>query len=51
MSRTKKGSKGVGYEFWSKRPCSNKSGCLPGKFNKKRTHRVERQRAKKGTAA
>jgi len=43
MSRTKKGSKGPGYEFWSRRP--NK-GRDPGKDTKKNTHRLERKAGK-----
>ncbi len=46
MSRTKKGSKGPGYEYWSKRPLS---GSSPGKETKKKTHRIERARSKKLT--
>lgn len=44
MSRTIKGSKGPGYEYWSKRPLS---GAPPGKWWKKMTHHIERQRNKK----
>jgi len=45
MSRTKKGSKGPTYEYWSRRPSK---GCIsPGKDNKKITHRLERVRAKR----
>lgn len=45
MSRTHKGSKPVGYEYWSKRP-GNKCGNLLGadKFTKKLTHSRERLR-------
>lgn len=39
MSKTKKGSKGPGYEYWSKRPLA---GSPPGKDTKKKTHRIER---------
>lgn len=49
MSRTTKGSKGPGYEYWSARPF-NKGGGLPsprgGKYHKKRTHKAERQQQK-----
>lgn len=45
MSRSKKGSKGPGYEYWSKRP--GESGATPGEFSKNRTHRLERLEAKK----
>lgn len=41
MSRTKKGSKGPGYEYWSKRP---NSCSAPGKKNKQITNRIERAR-------
>lgn len=41
MSRTKKGKKGPGHEYWSKRP-GNKGGGIPGKEIKKRTHKLER---------
>lgn len=44
MSRSKKGSKGPGYEYWSKRPGSM---AVPGEFSKNRTHRLERLEAKK----
>jgi hypothetical protein len=43
MSRTQKGKKGVGYEYWSKRP----GNCLPpGKTSKKLTHARERAQQK-----
>lgn len=42
MSRTNKGGKGFGYEYWSRRPF-NKHGGLIGSFTKKRTHKAERQ--------
>lgn len=45
MSRTKKGSKGGGYEYWSARP-HNSAGQSPGAFSKRRTHRAERQGGK-----
>lgn len=44
MSRTKKGAKSCGYEYWSKRPLS---GASPGKETKKLTHGIERARSKK----
>ena len=45
MSRTKKGTKGPGYEYWSRRPAK---GCVdPGKSNKTITHRLERAAAKR----
>lgn len=44
MSRTHKGSKGPGYEYWSKR--HPRSDDLPvGKVGKKLTHRYERRQA------
>lgn len=46
MSRSKKGSKGPGYEYWAKRP-GNKGGGIPGRFSKKRTHKMERQCGKR----
>jgi copper oxidase (laccase) domain-containing protein len=39
MSKTKKGAKGPGYEYWSKRPCAGDS---PGRKTKKITHKKER---------
>jgi hypothetical protein len=47
MSRTKKGSKGPGNEFWTARP-GNKQGSSPGKIQKKWTHKAERRLAKPG---
>lgn len=47
MSRTVKGKKGVGYEYWSKRPVSRNCGANPGRESKKRTHRLERLEGKK----
>jgi hypothetical protein len=45
MSRTKKGSKGPGYEYWSRRP--SKGITAPGKETKTITHRLERAAAKR----
>jgi hypothetical protein len=42
MSRTVKGSKGLGYEPWTKRPFNKSGGCI-GAYHKKRTHKAERQ--------
>lgn len=39
MSRTRRGSKPLGYDYWSKRPYSK---CGFGKFVKNMTKRVER---------
>lgn len=46
MSRTRKGKKGPGSEYWGKRPLSNKHGASPGKATKKLTHRLERLESK-----
>ena len=49
MSRTKKGGKGPGYEYWSARPGNRCGGTLSpngGKHTKKRTHKAERQQGK-----
>jgi hypothetical protein len=46
VSNTKKGSKGPGYEYWGKRPMSKEHGAIPGKFTKKRTHKIERKENK-----
>ena len=46
MSRSKRGEKGPGYDYWGKRP-GNKGGQSPGADVKKRTHKTERRRAKK----
>lgn len=43
VSRTRKGAKSPGSDFWSRRPFS---GLGHGPFAKRRTHRAERQRAK-----
>ena len=42
MSRTKKGSKAPGYDYWTARP-GNKGGGIPGADTKKQTHRTERR--------
>lgn len=47
MSRTKKAKKAPGYEYWSKRPVSNRGGAIPGSFTKRRTHKAERQQGKR----
>jgi hypothetical protein len=46
MSRTKKGKKGPGHEYWSKRPGTKKAQD-PGKYAKKINHRLERIEGKK----
>lgn len=43
MSRTRKGTKPPGFEYWSRRP---NSGCVPGRKDKQMTHQIERARAK-----
>lgn len=43
MSRTRKGSKPGGIEYWGKRPLA---GCPPSAEAKRITHRIERQRNK-----
>lgn len=43
MSRTNKGSKPPGYDFWSRRPKSSKN-------SKDLTHRAERQEGKEEVA-
>ena len=45
MSRTNKGSKGDGYEYWSRRP-GNRFGGVIGPAAKKFTHGIERQQAR-----
>ena len=52
MSRTKKGSKGPGYDYWSRRPVKSQSGTGGmssgyGPDIKRRTNRAERRRDKK----
>lgn len=46
MSRSKKGQKPPGFEYWTARP-GNKCGGYPlGKFKKRQTHKAERQQNK-----
>lgn len=45
MSRTIRGSKPVGYDYWSARPL-NRGGGLVGKHTKKFTSRIERRNSK-----
>jgi len=45
MSRTIKGQKGPGYDYWGRRPYSG--SCGYGPYIKLRTHRKERRRSKK----
>jgi hypothetical protein len=44
MSRSVRGSKGPGYDYWSRRPSK---GTTPSKENKTKTVRLERKIAKK----
>lgn len=44
MSRTVKGSKGSGYDYWGKRPLSG--DCGYGKAVKQVSKRIERRRSK-----
>lgn len=44
MSRSIKGSKACGYDYWGKRAMSQ---CSPGRENKKITLGIERMRARK----
>ena len=46
MSRTQRGNKGPGYEYWSRRPLARKFGCPPGRGVKRETHKLERLEAK-----
>ena len=39
MSKTIRGSKGAGFDYWGRRPCTGK----PGRFTKRLTHRAERR--------
>jgi hypothetical protein len=48
VSRSHKGQKWPGFEYWGKRP-GNKNGGLPGRITKQLTHRKERQEAKRST--
>lgn len=45
MSRTKRGSKPSGYEYWSARPLNRGGGCV-GIFTKTLTCRIERCNSK-----
>ena len=44
MSRSKRGGKPIGYEFWSARPF-NRNGGTPNRYHKTRTHKAERQQS------
>jgi hypothetical protein len=46
MSRTNKGQKAPGYEYWTARPFNRCGGVMSphgGKHTKKRTHKAERR--------
>lgn len=47
MSRTKRGSKGAGFEYWSARPGNVGGGAYSprggNKINKRRMHKAERR--------
>lgn len=43
MSRTKRGSKPPGYDYWSRRPMS---GSRPSPSVKKTTHKIERAQSR-----
>lgn len=45
MSRTIRGAKPVGYDYWSARPL-NRGGGFVGKFTKTLTSRIERRNNK-----
>lgn len=45
MSRSIRGSKPVGYDYWSARPL-NRGGGIVGKFTKTLTARIERRNDK-----
>lgn len=47
MSKTIRGAKGPGYEYWSRRPKGSGHGCPIGKKSKVITHQIERARSKK----
>lgn len=46
MSRTVRGSKGAGYDYWSKRANGHATYQTIGREGKKRTHRIERATAR-----
>lgn len=49
MSRTIKGSKGSGFEYWGKRP--DVGHYPPGRKAKQATHRIERRMGRQEVAA
>ena len=49
MSRTVKGGKGPGFEYWTARPGNKNGGTLSprgGKHAKRATHKAERQQGR-----
>lgn len=46
MSRTKRGRRPVGYEYWSRRPLSRRCGVSPGRPIKRLCHKIERAEGK-----
>jgi hypothetical protein len=50
MSKTVKGKKAPGYEYWASRCSPGAGGEIPGRVTKKRTHKKERRVAKKDEA-
>jgi hypothetical protein len=46
VSRTKKGNKGAGFEYWGRRP-TKYPFADPGKAVKKNTHKLERKEGKR----
>lgn len=49
MSRTYRGNKGPGFEYWKSRWNKECSGGQPGRFTKSKTHRYERRISKSET--
>lgn len=47
MARTKKGSKGPGYEYWGRRPYNKGPNQNSGKITKRICHQMERAIAKR----
>lgn len=47
MSRTRRGEKSPGFEYWSKRPGNKHGAGGLGKDQKRRTHKAERQQGKR----
>ena len=50
MSRTIKGGKAPGFEYWTARPFNKHGGTISprgGKHTKRRTHKAERQQGRR----